>query len=151
MLTNKAKYGLRAMCALQGSDSRWLQAHAIARRANVPEKFLETILVELRRAGFVESRRGHLGGHALARPADQIMVGDLIRAIDGPLAPVRCASNSAYEPCADCVDPEHCAVRALMRETREALSGVLDRHSLLTLSQRADSEPRQRPSTGDLP
>ena len=151
MLTNKAKYGLRAMCALHGSDSRWLQAHAIARRANVPEKFLETILVELRRAGFVESRRGHLGGHALARPADQIMVGDLIRAIDGPLAPVRCASNSAYEPCADCIDPEHCAVRDLMRETREALSGVLDRHSLLTLSQRADSEPRQRPSTGDLP
>ena len=151
MLTNKAKYGLRAMCALHGSDSRWLQARAIAARASVPEKFLEAILVELRRAGFVESRRGHLGGHALAKPAAEIMVGDLIRAIDGPLAPVRCASNSAYEPCADCIDPEHCAVRDLMRETREALSGVLDRHSLLTLSQRADSEPRQRPSAGDLP
>ncbi|MEG3049269.1 MAG: Rrf2 family transcriptional regulator, partial [Thermomonas sp.] len=106
---------------------------------------------DLRRAGYVESHRGQLGGHSLAKPADAIMVGDLIRAIDGPLAPVRCASNSAYEPCADCIDPEHCAVRDLMRETREALSGVLDRHSLLTLSQRADSEPRQRPSTGDLP
>ena len=66
-----------------------MQAHAIARRANVPEKFLEAILVELRRAGFVQSRRGHLGGHALAKPAAEIMVGDLIRAIDGPLAPVR--------------------------------------------------------------
>ena len=88
---------------------------------------------------------------ALAKAADTIMVGDLIRAIDGPLAPVRCASNSAYEPCADCIDPAHCAVRALMRETREALSGVLDRHSLLTLSQRADREPRERPSTGNLP
>ena len=143
MLTNKAKYGLRAMCALASlPQGERLQAHAIADRANVPGKFLETILVDLRRAGYVESHRGQLGGHSLAKPADAIMVGDLIRAIDGPLAPVRCASNSAYEPC---------AVRALMRETREALSGVLDRHSLLTLSQRADSEPRQRPSTGDLP
>ena len=151
MLTNKAKYGLRAMCALHGSDSRWLQARAIAARANVPEKFLEAILVELRRAGFVESRRGHLGGHALAKPAAEIMVGDLIRAIDGPLAPVRCASNSAYEPCADCIDPEHCAVRALMRETREALSGVLDQHSLLTLSQRTDRESRLSQRSGDVP
>ena len=151
MLTNKARYGLRAMCALAQANGTRLQAHAIARQASVPEKFLEAILVELRKAGFVDSRRGQHGGHALTRPAGEIAVGDLIRAIDGPLAPVRCASNSAYEPCADCIDPEHCAVRDLMRETREALSGVLDRHSLLTLSQRADAEPRQRLSAGDLP
>ena len=106
MLTNKAKYGLRAMCALAQADGGRLQAHAIASAANVPEKFLEAILVELRKAGFVDSRRGHRGGHALARPASDIPVGDLIRAIDGPLAPVRCASMTAYEPCTDCVDPE---------------------------------------------
>lgn len=152
MLTNKAKYGLRAMCALAALPSgERLRAQAIAERANIPAKFLEAILVDLRKAGFVESRRGQQGGHALATPASRIMVGDLIRAIDGPLAPVRCASNSAYEPCADCIDPEHCAVRALMRETREALSGVLDQHSLLTLSQRAASEPRPRSPVGDLP
>ena len=137
MLTNKAKYSLRAMCALsllpQGGR---LQAHAIAERTNVPVKFLEAILVDLRRAGFIESRRGQLGGHALARPATAIMVGDVIRAIDGPLAPVRCASLSAYEPCSDCADPATCGLRALMRETREALSGVLDTCSLLALSQR---------------
>lgn len=151
MLTNKAKYGLRAMCALASlPQGERLQAHAIADRANVPGKFLETILVDLRRAGYVESHRGQLGGHSLAKPADAIMVGDLIRAIDGPLAPVRCASNSAYEPCADCIDPEHCAVRALMRETREALSGVLDQHSLLTLSQRTDRESRLSKNPGDL-
>jgi len=149
MLTNKAKYGLRAMCALHGSDSRWLQARAIAKRANVPEKFLEAILVDLRKAGFVESRRGHLGGHALARPAGQIMVGDLIRAIDGPLAPVRCASMSAYEPCSDCADPEHCAVRELMRETRAALSGVLDTCSLAALTERARHETWMQPAIGD--
>ena len=150
MLTNKAKYGLRAMCALQGGEGRWMQARAIAARANVPEKFLEAILVELRKAGFVESRRGHLGGHALAKPAGEIMVGDLIRAIDGPLAPVRCASMTAYEPCSDCQDPEHCAVRELMRETRAALSGVLDHCSLAALTQRASHhEAWMQPITGD--
>jgi len=149
MLTNKAKYGLRAMCALQGGEGRWLQAHAIAARANVPEKFLEAILVELRKAGFVESRRGHMGGHALARPAEEIMVGDLIRAIDGPLAPVRCASMTAYEPCSDCSDPEHCAVRELMRETRAALSGVLDHCSLAALTERTRREAWMQSITGD--
>ena len=150
MLTNKAKYGLRAMCALQGGEGRWMQARAIAARANVPEKFLEAILVELRKAGFVESRRGHLGGHALAKPAGEIMVGDLIRAIDGPLAPVRCASMTAYEPCSDCQDPEHCAVRELMRETRAALSDVLDHCSLAALTQRASHhEAWMQPITGD--
>jgi Rrf2 family protein len=149
MLTNKAKYGLRAMCALQDGEGRWMQAHAIAKRANVPEKFLEAILVELRKAGFVESRRGHLGGHALAKPAGEIMVGDLIRAIDGPLAPVRCASMTAYEPCSDCRDPEHCAVRELMRETRAALSAVLDTCSLQSLNERAPQEAWMQPIAGD--
>lgn len=144
MLTNKARYGLRAMCALaQGGGGR-MQAHAIASAASVPEKFLEAILVELRKAGFVDSRRGHRGGHALTRPASEIPVGDVIRAIDGPLAPVRCASISAYEPCSDCADPERCSLRALMRETRNALSGVLDGCSLQVLSERAlpESPPR---------
>lgn len=136
MLTNKAKYGLRAMCALAALPvGQRLPAQAIADRAKVPAKFLEVILVDLRNAGFVESRRGQQGGHSLATPASGIMVGDLIRAIDGPLAPVRCASTTAYEPCSDCRDPEHCAVRALMRETREALSSVLDRRSLAALSE----------------
>jgi Rrf2 family protein len=151
MLTNKAKYGLRAMCALAGADEAWLQARTIAARARVPEKFLEAILVQLRQAGFVRSRRGHLGGHALARPATEIMVGDLIRAIDGPLAPVRCASMTAYAPCSDCADPETCAVRELMRETRAALSGVLDHCSLATLTERSRHEAGTPPHPGAVP
>jgi DNA-binding IscR family transcriptional regulator len=78
------------------------------------------------------------------------MVGDLIRAIDGPLAPVRCASMTAYEPCADCADPEHCAVRELMRETRAALSGVLDHCSLQTLTHRSSQEPWLQSRTGAI-
>ena len=129
------------MCALARlATGERLQAHVIAEREQVPVKFLEAILVDLRRADLVESRRGQLGGHALARPAASIMVGDVIRAIDGPLAPVRCASMSAYAPCADCADPARCAVRALMRETREALCGVLDHRSLLVLSDEANGK-----------
>ncbi|MGH8080563.1 MAG: RrF2 family transcriptional regulator, partial [Lysobacter sp.] len=106
--------------------------------SGAPSKFLESILVDLREAGFVDSRRGQKGGHALARPADQIMIGDLIRAIDGPLAPVRCASVSAYQPCADCPDPDACSLRSLMREARDALSSVLDRRSLRELALAPD-------------
>ena len=80
----------------------------------------------------------------LAQPAEDIMVGDLIRAIDGPLAPVRCASMTAYAPCTDCADPDTCAIRALMWETRQALCSVLDRRSLTVLSRRAGNEAWMR-------
>ena len=126
----KAKYALRALCALaQGAPQR-LQARRIAAESRVPEKFLEAILVDLRKAGFVASTRGTVGGHALARPAAEIMIGDVIRAIDGPLAPIRCASVTAYRPCAECPDPDTCALRFLMADVRDAMSGVLDRRSL---------------------
>ncbi|WP_460833872.1 RrF2 family transcriptional regulator [Lysobacter humi (ex Lee et al. 2017)] len=132
----KAKYALRALSALAGPDdgaAPRLQAHRLAEQSGLPPKFLETILVELRDAGFVDSRRGPSGGHALARPADAIMLGDVIRVIDGPLAPVRCASVTAYRPCADCADPAACSLRAVMREARDALAGVLDRVSVRAL------------------
>lgn len=126
----KAKYALRALCALAQGHPQRLQARRIAVETRVPEKFLEAILVDLRKAGFVASTRGTVGGHALARPATDIMIGDVIRAIDGPLAPIRCASVTAYQPCAECPDPERCALRYLMADVRDAMSGVLDRRSL---------------------
>lgn len=137
MLTKKAKYALRALVVLAQDPDRALRAREIATRARVPEKFLEAILVTLRQAGFVDSRRGLLGGHGLALPADRIPVGDVIRAIDGPLAPLRCASVTAYQPCTDCPDPDRCALRGLMADVREAMSRVLDHHSLQQLAQRA--------------
>lgn len=138
----KAKYALRALTELARAGESRLQAHELAERTRAPVKFLESILVELRAAGFIDSRRGHRGGHLLARSADRVMVGDVIRAIDGPLAPVRCASVTAYEPCRDCPDPESCALRALMRESRDALSHVLDRRSLRAF---ADAEAAPAP------
>lgn len=130
----KAKYALRALGALAEAEGARLQARTLAERSGTPEKFLEAILVELRDAGLIESRRGPAGGHALARPAERIMLGDVIRVIDGPLAPVRCASVTAYRACPECAEPDACALRAVMREARDALSRVLDGVSLRSLA-----------------
>lgn len=134
MLSKKAKYALRALCALALAQPERLQARKIALEAKVPEKFLETILVELRNAGLVDSRRGIVGGHSLAKPAEQIMVGDIVRIIDGPIAPIRCASVTAYKPCDDCIDPDSCALRLLMGDVRDAMSEVIDHRSLRQLA-----------------
>jgi Rrf2 family protein len=137
MLTMKAKYALRALCAR-------LQARQIAIVADVPEKFLEAILVELRKAGIVASKRGVQGGHALARPAEQIMVGDIIRTLDGPLAPILCASVTAYRACEDCPEPDACALRILMGDVRDAMSDVVDHRSLHQLVMDARNLQRNR-------
>jgi Rrf2 family protein len=144
MLSRKAKYALRALSVLALAEPAQLQARRIAGEAKVPEKFLETILVELRNAGIVSSRRGTIGGHSLAKPAEQIMVGDIVRIIDGPIAPIRCASVTAYQPCADCIDPQTCALRDLMGDVRDAMSNVIDRRTLRELALAAQAPPAVR-------
>ena len=144
MLSRKAKYALRALSTLALADPAQLQARRIAQEAKVPEKFLESILVELRNAGLVTSKRGTVGGHSLAKPADTIMVGDVVRIIDGPIAPLRCASVTAYQPCADCIDPQTCALRDLMGDVRDAMSSIIDKRSLLELAQAAQTPPAVR-------
>jgi Rrf2 family protein len=130
MLSMKAKYALRALVALTLAQPERLSARKIALAAKVPEKFLEAILVELRKAGLVSSTRGIAGGYTLARNAGSIMVGDIVRIIDGPIAPIRCASVTAYKACEDCPDPESCALRFLMGDVRDAMSDVIDFRSL---------------------
>jgi Rrf2 family protein len=136
MLTQKAKYGLRALSVLAAEQGRraTMPIGELADRGHVPHKFLEAILLDLRRHGFVDSRRGKAGGYTLARPAAAISVGDIIRAIDGPLAPIPCASLTAYRPCADCPDPQACAIQRLMRRVRDATAEVLDGTSLQDLA-----------------
>ncbi len=133
MMTMKAKYALRALCALAAAHPERVQARQIAVAAEVPEKFLESILVELRKAGIVATKRGAHGGHTLARPAEGIMVGDILRTLDGPIAPIRCASVTAYRACADCPHPDSCALRLLMGDVRDAMSEVVDQRSLQQL------------------
>lgn len=129
----KAKYALRALSVLAAAEPAPRQARQIAEQALIPGKFLEAILVELRKAGLVDSKRGALGGHRLSRPAAEITIGEIVRVIDGPIAPLRCASITAYRPCPDCADPDRCALRLLMGDVREAMSDVIDHRSLRQL------------------
>jgi Rrf2 family protein len=131
LLTKKGKYGLKAMVHLAGTEfGRPVPVLEIAEGQRIPKKFLDAILCELRNSGFVHSKMGKGGGYCLARPAAEIFVGDLVRAIDGPLAPVPCASKTRYRRCDDCVDETTCAVRLVMRNAQQALSEVLDNCSL---------------------
>lgn len=130
MLSMKAKYAIRAMMVLAKNEGKLVQTKKIASDGDVPFKFLETILVDLRNSGLVSSKRGMFGGHTLSKAADVINVGDILRVVDGCLAPIRCASISAYQPCDDCPDEAKCATRYIMKDVRQAISDVLDKCSL---------------------
>ena len=148
MLTNKGKYGLKAMVHLAGLEPGSLaQVADIAEANSISKKFLDHILTELRRAGLVYSKKGKGGGYALARPATEIRVGAIVRALDGPLAPIACASVTAFRPCADCRDLETCAVRLIMIEARNAIADVLDKRTLaemrlLAAPAKAEAAPK---------
>ena len=102
----------------------------IATEANVPRKFLELILADLREANFLTSTRGKMGGYRLARPAHLISLGEIIRVIEGPLALVPCVSRTAYRPCTDCKDEAACAIRRAMARVRDETARILDGTSL---------------------
>lgn len=130
MLTKKGKYGLKALVHLSYLPAGQLAfVGDIAAQNSIPKKFLDAILGELRNAGFVQSRKGKEGGYRLARPAGEIMVGHVVRVLDGPLAPISCASRTRYEACDDC-DEATCQVRHMMLDVRQAIADVLDRRSL---------------------
>ena len=119
MLTKKGKYGLKAMIDLASLDKgQTAFVSDIAARNNIPKKFLDAILLELRNEGMLRSKKGPGGGYALSKPASDIYIGQVIRALDGPLAPIRCASRTAFEACEDCSDPAACQVRRSMTDVR---------------------------------
>jgi Rrf2 family protein len=131
MLSQKAKYALKALLALAVMpEGELLQGGEIAEQQNIPKKFLDLILLELRKHGLVDSARGKKGGYTLARAPEDITIGRIIRAVDGPLAPIACASVSSYRRCSDCVSEQTCMVRRLMRDVRDATASILDHVSL---------------------
>ncbi|HXW70404.1 MAG TPA: Rrf2 family transcriptional regulator [Methylocella sp.] len=131
MLTKKGKYGLKAMVHLARRPAGTASLVGDIALANgIPKKFLDTILAELRNAGFVFSKKGKGGGYSLSRPAQDIKVGHIVRVLDGPLAPIACASKYGYQPCEDCVDEKTCCVRLVMVEARNAIATVLDNLTL---------------------
>lgn len=137
MLSSKAKYGLKAMVYLARSEGQGPVLIAdVAEAEHIPKKFLDTILLELKNHGLLQSKKGKGGGYTMARPAARIMVGEIVRILDGPLAPVQCVSRTAYRRCDDCVDEAACAVRAVMQDVRDAISAILDNTSLADMSAR---------------
>jgi len=140
MLTNKGKYGLKAMLFLASlKPGESAMGQEIATANNIPKKFLDAILLELRNAGMLRSKKGPGGGYALARTPREIRIGLIIRTLDGPLAPINCASKSAYVPCQDCQDLPTCAVRITMSKVRDAMSEILDRMTLQDMVVFADT------------
>jgi Rrf2 family protein len=106
-----------------------LQIGELARQENLPVKFLEAILVELKELGYLDSKRGKLGGYFIKQPMDTIKIGTVVRQLEGPLAPIACVSQNFYERCS-CPDEEHCGLRMLMLDVRNAIADILDKHTL---------------------
>ena len=129
MITQRAKYALHALLALaRAQDS--LMVGEIAASEQIPRKFLEQILLELKRHGIVQSRRGRFGGYGLLMPADRITFGQVLRILDGPIAPLPCLSRIAYRRCADCQSEESCEVRRVFARVAEQARDVVDRTTI---------------------
>jgi Rrf2 family protein len=131
-LSKRSEYALRALIDLgiaMELGRPILQVSELATKEKLPIKFLEQILSQLRASGYVETKRGKLGGYSLAKPAARIKLGAVIRLLDGPLAPIACVSKTAYRRCS-CPDEAHCGLRMLMLDVRNAIARILDRYTL---------------------
>ena len=146
MLSQKARYALRALFALGAhkSDEPMMIAD-IAVRAKVPRKFLEQILLEMKKSGIVHSQRGKFGGYTLGRAPERIVFAEVLRAIDGPLALSPCASVTAYRKCDDCEDETTCAIRKVLLAVRAATVDILEHHTLAkALADQKTAKKRRR-------
>lgn len=134
-LTKRGEYALRAIIDLGIAHELGfplLRISQIVKKENIPIKFLEAILVDLKQAGYLDSKRGRQGGYFIKKPLAAITLGEVIREIEGPLAPIRCASFTAYEPCS-CPDEAHCGLRMVMLDVRNAIAGILDHYTLASV------------------
>jgi Rrf2 family protein len=138
-LSKRGEYGLRAMIDMATWEygNGVIQIKEIAERQQIPAKFLEQILLSLKNAGLLGSKMGAGGGYYLARPASQITLGHIVRVLDGPLAPIRCVSQMAYEPCG-CPDEQACGLRLVMGDVRSAIAGILDQTTLADVARRVE-------------
>ena len=136
MLSQKARYALRALTVLaQRPAGEPVMIAEIAAEAKVPRKFLEQILLDLKKRGLVHSTRGKFGGYRLGRPAERIAFAEVIRVIDGPLALSPCASQTAYRKCDDCIDETTCAIRKVLLAVRDATADILESRSIADMTE----------------
>jgi Rrf2 family protein len=146
-ISKRTQYGLKAMLAL---GSRYGEGPVViatlSKQETIPIKFLELILLDLKGNGLLISKKGPRGGYQLSRPPSTITVGSLIRLIEGPLAPIPCASETAYRACEECGDIESCGTRIIMRQVRDAMANVLDRTTLADLIKQVEiARARSKP------
>ncbi|MEQ1575805.1 MAG: Rrf2 family transcriptional regulator [Vicinamibacterales bacterium] len=135
MLTKKSKYGLKAVLVLAEEAGRGpVLVSDLADRHRIPKKFLEAILLELKRHGLLQSKKGKGGGYFLSRKPSEITVGQVIRVLDGPLALIPCVSQTAYMKCEECGDEKTCGIRLAMKEVRDATAKILDNTTLAGLN-----------------
>lgn len=134
MLSKKVKYALKAIVyiAKQNNDN-WLLISDIADKEQIPKKFLEQILLEMRKSTLLHSRRGKDGGYKLAKKASEITMGQIIRIIDGPLAQIPCVSKLYYQKCEECIDEQTCTTRRVMQKVRDASADILDNTTIQDL------------------
>ncbi|MDB5522405.1 MAG: Rrf2 family transcriptional regulator [Rhizobium sp.] len=126
MISQKAKYALRALAALARADDRTPMLIAdIAEQQKIPKKFLEQILLDLKHRGLVMSKRGKDGGYLLLKPAHEITFGEILRMIDGPIAPLPCLSQTAYRKCDDCLSEAECEIRHVFARVADVTREVL--------------------------
>jgi Rrf2 family protein len=139
-ISKRTQYGLKAMVSLgrKYGDGPVLIAH-LSEEERIPIKFLEGILLDLKSHGLLQSKTGKNGGYRLSRPPSTVTIGSIIRLMEGPLAPLPCASETAFRPCEECTDVESCATRIIMRQVRDAMADVLDRTTLAQLIRRSDA------------
>jgi Rrf2 family protein len=138
-LSKRTQYSLRALYALTRKFGEGpVLITTLAESETIPKKFLEQILVSLKSAGFVASKKGKGGGYVLAQPPEKITIGSVIRAIEGPLAPLPCASETRFKKCEECVDIKTCGTRIVMRQVRDAMAAILDETTLAMVNKKVD-------------
>jgi len=131
MISNKAKYAFRALLAIAAEPvGQALTSAEISRRHGIPHKFLEQILLDLKKAGVLDSKRGKNGGYVMLRPADTISFGEILRLFEGPIAPLPCLSRNAYRRCEDCETEALCDIRREFGRAYDASRQVLDTRTI---------------------
>ena len=142
-LSKRTQYSLRALYALaRNYGAGPLLITNLARDEAIPKKFLEQILLAMKGAGFVASKKGKGGGYMLAQSPQKITVGAVIRALEGPLAPLPCASETRFRKCDECVDIQTCGTRIVMRRVRDATAAILDETTLEMVCNQVDAAKR---------
>jgi Rrf2 family protein len=144
MISKKTKYALKALLYLARKYNQGpVLISDLARDERIPKKFLELILLTLKNNGVLQSRKGKGGGYYLGKLPREISVGNVIRILDGPLAPVPCVSETAYAKCQECMDEQTCGIRPVMKDVRDAIANILDKTSLADMLEREEKAEQQ--------